>query len=123
VIRKDFQDNDQLLATFKALVNSNGTVYAETDMRAHLNPTRMKNIQLAGKKLIESINNRCPSCHAPGFDVTATQSGLHCSLCGSATRSILSYTRHCRKCNFEHVEMYPNGKKVEDPTYCDSCNP
>lgn len=51
-------------------LNSYWHVYAETDMRAMYNPSRLLVIEAAAKKLITKIFSACPQCHAPGYDVT-----------------------------------------------------
>jgi hypothetical protein len=100
-----------------------GSVYAETDMRALYNPTRMKVIEQCTKKLIELMNSCCPKCSTPGFQVTSVRNGLACSQCSFPTRSIKSLVYSCNRCQHEHIEEFPNGKMTEDPTYCDVCNP
>jgi hypothetical protein len=99
------------------------TVYAETDMRAMNNPSRMNVIKNAAKKLVIKIDSCCPQCNIPGFGITAAKKGLACSLCGSPTNSTLSFIYSCQKCNFQKEEMYPHKKTTEEPMYCDFCNP
>lgn len=99
------------------------SLWIETDMRACFNPTRVKAIRNATIDLIHKIESECPECSTPGFQIRSTQSGLPCSQCGFPTRSILSVTRACLGCGFEVSESAPSGKKFEDPTYCDYCNP
>ncbi|MGY5848577.1 DUF6671 family protein [Salegentibacter sp. HM20] len=122
-IVKGITDWDVLRSSYKKLVKEGNSVIVETDMRALYNPSRMKVIEKAGKKLIEKIKSRCPQCNTPGFGVTAANKGLPCKLCGIATRSTLSYIYECQKCSFTSEEKFPNGKQHEDPMYCDICNP
>lgn len=112
-----------LKEAYNALAANHTTIYAETDMRAMYNPTRMKVIESAARKLVEKINSTCPQCGIPGFCVTSVKTGLPCRLCGSPTRSTLSQTSKCEHCTFTNETMYPNAKKNEDPMYCDNCNP
>ncbi len=120
---KGITDWETLNNAFKYYISSYGMVYAETDMRALFNPTRMKVIENATKILVEKINSRCPNCGTPGFGITHAKRGLPCKLCGSSTRSTLSYLYSCLKCTFSKEEMFPNNKITEDPMYCDNCNP
>lgn len=120
---KGIMDKTLLLKTFHELKKISETVYAETDMRALYNPTRMKVIERAAQKLATKIKSKCPQCDAPGFDVTEVKPGLPCSWCGTLTRSTLSYISRCSKCIYSTEEMYPNKKNTEDPMYCDICNP
>ena len=122
-IHKGITDIESLKKTFDQLYSKYNSVYAETDMRAIYNPTRMNVIEKATKKLVQKIKSSCPQCQMPGFGVTDAKSGLNCSLCGSPTNSILSYIYVCQHCEFTKEEMYPNNITTEDPTYCDYCNP
>lgn len=122
-IFKGIVSKDLLIQHFHELKNEFHSVYAETDMRAMFNPTRMKVIEKATQKLIEKINNFCPNCNTPGFDIVSAQVGLPCENCSLPTRSTLSYLFQCKKCNFVEKQFYPRGIQFEDPTYCDNCNP
>jgi hypothetical protein len=120
---KAIDNKELLISTFNDLLKNHGAVYAETDMRALYNPSRMAVIEIATKKLIAKINTLCPNCQTPGFDVTDSKKGLPCDLCGMPTESTLSFIYTCKKCNYQKEELYPNNKKAEDPMYCNYCNP
>ena len=122
-IRKGIITNSQLEDAFQQIMNMHGSVYAETDMRALYNPTRMGVIKVAAQKLLETIKAECPSCKAPGFCVTDAKQGLPCSWCSAPTRSTLSFIYSCKKCFFSSEKMYPHQKITEEPGFCDSCNP
>lgn len=122
-IHKGITDLAFLKKTFKRLRSKHASVYAETDMRAMYNPTRMKVIQKATEKLLEKIKSGCPQCQTPGFGITEAKKGLACSWCGAPTNSILSYVYQCQHCAYTREEMYPHHKQTEDPIYCDHCNP
>lgn len=122
-IHKGITDIDILKKTFEQLQLKYKTVYAETDMRAMYNPTRMKVIEEATQKLVQKIRSTCPQCQMPGFGITDAKKGLECGLCGCPTNSTLSYIYVCQYCQFTKEEMYPHKKTTEDPTFCDYCNP
>lgn len=122
-IHKGITDLETLKKLFEQLYSKYNSVYAETDMRAMYNPTRMSVIEQATQKLAQKIKSTCPQCQTPGFGITDAKKGLECSLCGSPTNSTLSYIYVCQQCKFTKEEMYPNKKTTEDPTYCDYCNP
>ncbi len=113
----------ELKVVMKRLIKTHGSVYVETDMRAMNNPTRMEVIGNAALKLIEKIKSVCPACDTPGFSITEIKKGLPCEWCGSPTNSILSAVYSCKKCAFKKEELFPQNKEVEDPMYCDNCNP
>ncbi|MFK7834002.1 MAG: DUF6671 family protein [Winogradskyella sp.] len=120
---KGIMNFDTLKSVFQNLQDQYGSVFVETDMRAMHNPSRMLVIEAATKKLIAKIKSTCPECETPGFGVTDLKKGLPCDLCGMPTQSTLSLIKTCKKCKFTKEELYPNDKKVEDPMYCDFCNP
>ncbi len=122
-IVKGIRNEELLKTTFHDFFIKYGSAYIETDMRAMFNPKRMQVIERATKKLVEKIKNLCPECKTPGFGITDSQQGLPCKTCSSPTRSTLSFIYSCKKCNFTESKLFPNGKKMEDPTYCDRCNP
>ena len=122
-IVKGITDWEKLKTTFYQFIEKYGTAFVETDMRAMYNPSRMKVIEKATEKLIAKIKSCCPQCKTAGFGIADAKEGLPCSLCGFKTRSTLSYIYTCQKCSFTKEEMYPNNKTLEDPTYCDMCNP
>lgn len=113
-------DFERIVAQY---IQSFGSAHIETDMRAMYNPSRMKVIEAACKKLIELANSNCKQCNTPGFSVTDVIAGLPCSFCGSPTNSTKAFIYTCSKCNFKEEKYYPNGKETEDPMYCDRCNP
>lgn len=122
-IIKGIIDASKLKEAFEELIEKSDSIYAETDMRAMYNPTRMSVIETATKKLVNKINSCCPECNVPGFGVTDVKKGLACNLCGSPTNSTLSFIYSCKKCNFKKEELHPHQKTSEDPMYCDYCNP
>ena len=101
ILRKSKTDNsdmvkgitnlEDLKKSFHLMLEKFGTVYAETDMRAMYNPSRMTVIKKAAEKLVDKVNSCCPQCNIPGFGVTEAKKGLECSLCASPTNATLSF--------------------------------
>jgi len=120
---KGISTTSQLEESFEYLMSVYGSVYAETDMRALYNPTRMDVIKIATQKLLETIKTACPSCKTPGFSITDVKQGLLCSWCSAPTSSTLSFIYSCKKCPYSFEKMYPHQKTIEEPGFCDSCNP
>lgn len=120
---KGIQSTDTLMEVFEYLLSKYASVYVETDMRAMYNPTRMKVIEQATRKLVQKVNSTCPQCQTPGFGIVDAKMGLKCGLCQTPTNSVLSYLYVCDRCQFVKEEMYPNQKTSEDPMYCNVCNP
>ena len=120
---KGITDENQLLESYRSIINEYGKAYVETDMRALYNPTRMQVIKKATEKLVDTILSLCPKCQEPGFTVAEVKQGLPCEWCNSPTRSTLSFIYSCKKCNHSLEKTYPHNKTKEDPMYCDFCNP
>ena len=111
-----------LYTTMDQFSSPDTTLIAETDMRAHLNPTRMKIIEQATESLLKKIVNTCPECQWPGFGAVKTNRGLPCGQCGSPTRLPISKIFQCNSCDYTDERFYIAGQKA-DPQYCDRCNP
>ena len=90
-IVKGITNEEQLINVFYSLIDKFGTAYIETDMRAMYNPTRMKVIESAAKKLSEKLKVLCPVCNMPGFGITDAKEGLPCEICNFPTRSTIIY--------------------------------
>ncbi len=120
---KGIEHWDQLQTVATHFIETEGQVYLETDMRAMHNPTRMKVIENLAHKLAQKIKSNCPKCQTPGFDITSTEKGLPCVTCGSPTNSVKKIVKTCSACTYTEKLERPDAKKVEDPMYCDYCNP
>lgn len=92
----------------------------ETDLRAHLCPTRRPVIAEAATRLAARLRRRCPACGAPGFGSVSHEPGLPCELCGRPTELARSRTESCPGCG--HGESVAVEGRA-DPTYCAHCNP
>lgn len=103
-------------------MSKKGRVYVETDMRAHLNPLRMASIEKATENLISKLNQVCPKCGFPGFEISRAESGLPCNWCGDPTDLTLKHISLCKKCGYQAETLYPNGQTAS-PEYCHRCNP
>jgi hypothetical protein len=122
-IYKGITTEKDLKKAYDFLMDKYSSVYAETDMRALYNPTRMQVIEKTTKKLIEKIKTLCPKCSTPGFSITDAKPGLVCQNCNLPTRSTLLHILSCQSCGFKQEKMYPSRIFSEDPMYCDFCNP
>lgn len=95
----------------------------ETDMRAHLNPTRMAAIRALGSRLAARLAVPCPVCSCPGYGEVAVARGLPCGACGSATQGVLAIIDGCSVCGHQSRRDRPDGVTVASPATCDWCNP
>ena len=100
-----------------------GRVWVETDLRAHMNPTRMQRIALLAERLVARAGTCCPQCQAPGFGKTGALPGLPCADCGTPTAAVLSEVFACSACGFRDARDRSDGLNEADPAQCDLCNP
>jgi hypothetical protein len=123
-ICKGIADREALRAAYdecRALSKA-GAVFAESDLRAHLNPTRMENIGAACDDLIARMLRSCPACAAPGFGLAKIETGLPCSWCGAPTNDWKAEEFRCVACT--HIESKPRtDRQKADPGLCPLCNP
>lgn len=120
IIAKGVSDPADLRAHVAASLAETGAAFLSTDMRAHLNPTRMTSIAAAGRRLVEAYRSRCPGCATPGFVVQTRQSGLPCGHCGGPTHQVRLAVRACEACGLSETTETPG---TADPQWCDVCNP
>jgi len=106
-----------------ALLAGAGAVRLETDMRAHLNPTRMAEIAKAAGAMARRLASSCPSCAAPGFGLSRVMRGLPCAACGSATDIVRAELYACPACGCEAERSRPDDKREAEPGECPACNP
>lgn len=101
---------------------SNGQVFAETDLRAFANPSRMQQIGKAAEDLLRRLQSLCPACATPGYWVTAQQAGLPCAACGLPTSSYRSETWQCLRCTQSETRPRTD-RQFAEPQHCAFCNP
>jgi hypothetical protein len=123
-VRKGLTSTEALHGAFQAALreSATGRVFVESDLRAHLNPSRMTVIASATRDLVERLARRCAASAAPGFGKVGIVEGLPCGLCGTPTREAVADAYGCVHC--DHREHRPReGATRADPARCDVCNP
>ncbi len=123
VFLKGITQEDQLKKYAQILINQEGSAWVETDMRAMMNPTRMKTIGQCAEKLVTHILMKCPQCKLPGFSPDKPIHGLPCAQCGQPTSSAIGWLHRCAACGYQQLEHNKGGKLLEDPGFCTYCNP
>lgn len=120
-LEKGLDCEDGLATALEAAIASHGSAFIETDMRAHMNPTRRRAIGRATKDLVRRLLSRCTACGAPGFGRSGMVKGRPCSLCGGATDLPRAIIESCVMCDAQ--EECPVPEKEADPQFCPYCNP
>jgi hypothetical protein len=124
-VAKGITDRKTLEQLFKTCLDqsSDGLVHLETDMRAHLNPSRQKVISELGEKLAVRLLALCENCDTPGWGNLDYLLGLPCESCQGPTELVAKEIQGCVKCTFRKV-VGRSDKKTTAPTHlCPHCNP
>jgi hypothetical protein len=104
-------------------LSPDGKAHLETDMRAHMNPTRMKVIRKLGYQMAKRLCRRCSDCSAPGWGLVDVEAGLPCSWCGLPTPLVFKEIYRCARCGHEEKKRRADGKESADAQHCPDCNP
>lgn len=114
---------ESLELAVRELLGRGGVAHIESDMRAHVNPTRMQAIERAARDLVCLALSGCPRCGRPGFDVVERRGGLPCAECGLPTRRVRLEIVGCHGCGWREERVPPGAQTPASPGECDSCNP
>lgn len=118
--QKGIQDASAFQDLVKHALSLSSSVWIETDMRAHMNPTRMKVIAQTADKLQVLLSSHCPQCQRPGFGLTQHIAGALCKTCHSPTRLPKAEQWSCAKCDFTEIKELNTWASAAQ---CDVCNP
>ena len=100
-----------------------GMALVQTDMRAHMNPRRMKMIGRLAKRIAFRLATSCKVCGAPGWGMLYTEQGLPCKWCGERTLLLKHEIHGCSACGETAEVPRRDGLTHADPSHCPSCNP
>ncbi len=102
--------------------SSDNRAHIETDMRAHMNPTRGLNIRKVGIRLFRALASLCPACDSPGWRKTEMKKGRPCGSCDFPSELPIAHLWTCPSCCYTAEEaLIFNG--YTDPAFCQICNP
>ncbi len=119
---KGIVDPTELDRTVARAVQLHGRAWLETDMRAHLNPTRMRSIERATHALARAAHSLCPACARPGYVPIERVFGLPCADCGEPTNKARAEVLACAGCG-QREERPCGGRSHATAFDCPSCNP
>ncbi len=123
VLAKGVQSRPQLDSVLNPLLDRAGPLLIQSDMRAHLNPTRMGEIARAARSLAARVATPCPACSAPGFGLARVERGLPCSACATPTDLVALEIHACPACDHQARQPRADGRRAADPGECPACNP
>lgn len=119
VLHKALTTREQVAEAVAAILREHPAAELRSELRAHLNPTRMRHIRRLAMRLANRLRTGCPACAAPGFGEPLPRPGLPCAACGFPTSVSSGPAWQCQACR--HVEH----RKVQgraDPAFCPMCN-
>ncbi len=124
-VKKGIVDRAEALRAFDQSLelSPEKAVVAMSDMRAHLNPTRMRAIAQCCERLAMRLVTECPGCGSGGFGLVSTVPGLPCEECGYPTPRAKAETHSCVVCGRSEERPRGDGKKSADSSECERCNP
>lgn len=101
--------------------SDDGKVLVQTDMRAHMNPTRMQVIKDLSQALAKRLLSICPGCGCPGWGIAQVETGLPCQECNTPTALQKAQIYGCVKCDYKEKTAVEGPKA--DSWNCNACNP
>lgn len=104
-------------------ISEDGRARVTTDLRAHMNPTRMRAIARLASLLAVRIATECPDCHAPGFGRVRAAPGLPCRDCGEESTIPRGDILRCVACEHEREQRRLPICESAEPGECPRCNP
>ncbi|UYO38038.1 hypothetical protein KQX62_14960 [Rhodopseudomonas palustris] len=106
-----------------AASSRDGQALIQTDMRAHMNPTRMATIGRLATMLCSRLATGCPGCGLPGYGQIGVETGLPCSACGAPSLLVRHRIFGCASCDHSELRPRSDGRADADPAQCPECNP
>ncbi len=100
-----------------------GAARVETDLRAHVCPSRREVIARAAEDLAARAARLCPGCGIPGWGPQRTVRGAPCRACGTATSSVDHVVWACGACPHEAISTEARPAGGAEPASCPRCNP
>jgi hypothetical protein len=124
-VAKGLRDVSDVAAAVEriAAASSDGLARVEADLRAHMNPTRMRVIAALGERLRDRLATPCPACGVPGFGRVDAEPGLPCELCGAPTDLVRAEIHGCGACAYRVARPRVDGRRSADAGHCAECNP
>jgi hypothetical protein len=100
-----------------------GEARVTSDMRAHMNPTRMAAIRALAHRLAIRIQSICKVCGAPGFGLADLARGLPCAVCKAPTPDAVAEIHRCALCKFELIVPFRTRRTAAPSCRCRHCRP
>ena len=106
-----------------ASVSPDGLANVETDLRAHVCPSRQRIIASAAERLAARIASLCPECGSPGWGRVDLLFGIPCAWCGTLVAKPRAEINACTLCDHRETKEIVSEQVLADPATCPECNP
>lgn len=106
-----------------AASSADGLARIETDLRAHVCPSRRRVVRDAAADLAARLITDCPSCGSPGLGRTDVVVGLPCRWCSGGTDLVRAEIVSCPACDHREERTVVPAGTTADPGDCPRCNP
>ncbi|WP_205629722.1 DUF6671 family protein [Jiangella muralis] len=106
-----------------AAASPDGRARVETDLRAHMCPSRRPVIRQAAERLAARLATRCPACTSPGWGPIDAVTGVPCAWCGTPVDDVRAETDGCPACGHRAERAVIAPGTTADPGRCPRCNP
>ncbi len=103
--------------------SADGMALIQTDMRAMMNPTRLKVIGESAMRLANRLAHLCERCGCPGWGLVELVRGSPCDWCGRPTNQVWAEVHGCSSCAHRLKHVRKDGGQTASPAFCDWCNP
>ncbi|MBU3715746.1 MAG: hypothetical protein FGM63_01710 [Candidatus Nanopelagicaceae bacterium] len=103
-------------------ITKRGSAVVESDLRAHMSPSRSEVIKNCAQRLANRLSRQCDECGTPGFGTTSNLYGLNCEECGElVSKAVRGELESCAKCSHKQEQL--NGRAKASAAQCERCNP
>jgi hypothetical protein len=99
-----------------------GVARLQADMRAHLNPTRQRELTGLAERLARRLCQFCPACSAPGWGLVDVERGLPCEWCAYPTPLVAAEVFGCARRGCNEQRRHPR-TTLASAGRCPMCNP
>ena len=106
-----------------ARASADSRALVETDLRAHLCPSRRPVIERAAARLAARLGRRCPRCSSPGWGRLRSVPGLPCQSCGRPTEGARAEVDGCARCDHSVERPVVAPGSCAPAAECHWCNP
>lgn len=123
-IFKGIRSEDELFSALEEsfAASSDGSIILESDLRAHMSPSRQIVIRECAELIVARLERLCTRCGLPGFGVVSNLTGLPCEICGNeVSAAVRGELLGCASCEYREEQLFD--REQASAASCSRCNP